>query len=38
MATVPERFCTHGYSDNAVAGIAGNIHQESKGDPLAVGV
>ncbi len=28
----------HGYSHNAVAGIAGNIYQESKGDPEAVGM
>jgi hypothetical protein len=28
----------HGYSDNAVAGIAGNIYQESKGNPEAVGM
>jgi hypothetical protein len=27
----------HGYSDNAAAGIAGNIYQESKGNPEAVG-
>jgi hypothetical protein len=28
----------HGYSHNAAAGIAGNIYQESKGDPEAVGM
>ncbi len=28
----------HGYSHNAVAGIAGNIYQESKGDPEAIGM
>jgi hypothetical protein len=28
----------HGYSDNAAAGIAGNIYQESKGNPEAVGM
>jgi hypothetical protein len=28
----------HGYSDNAAAGIAGNIYQESKGDPESVGM
>ncbi len=28
----------HGYSDNAVAGIAGNMYQESKGDPESVGM
>jgi hypothetical protein len=28
----------HGYRHNAVAGIAGNIYQESKGDPEAVGM
>jgi hypothetical protein len=27
----------NGYSDNAAAGIAGNIYQESKGDPESVG-
>lgn len=27
-----------GYSDNAVAGIAGNIYQESKGDPESIGM
>jgi len=27
----------HGYSDNAAAGIAGNIYQESKGNPESVG-
>ena len=28
----------HGYSHNATAGIAGNIYQESKGDPESVGM
>jgi hypothetical protein len=28
----------HGYSHNAAAGIAGNIYQESKGDPESVGM
>jgi hypothetical protein len=28
----------HGYSPNAAAGIAGNIYQESKGDPESVGM
>ena len=28
----------HGYTDNAAAGIAGNIYQESKGDPESVGM
>jgi hypothetical protein len=28
---------SNGYSDNAAAGIAGNIYQESKGDPESVG-
>jgi hypothetical protein len=28
----------HGYSRNAAAGIAGNIYQESKGDPESVGM
>ena len=28
----------HGYSHNATAGIAGNIYQESKGNPEAVGM
>jgi Phage tail lysozyme len=27
----------NGYSDNAAAGIAGNIYQESKGDPESIG-
>jgi hypothetical protein len=27
----------HGYTRNAAAGIAGNIYQESKGDPESVG-
>lgn len=27
----------HGYSDNAAAGIAGNIYQESKGNPESIG-
>jgi hypothetical protein len=28
----------HGYSHNATAGIAGNIYQESKGNPEAIGM
>jgi hypothetical protein len=28
----------HGYSKNAAAGIAGNMYQESKGDPESVGM
>ena len=28
----------NGYSDNAAAGIAGNIYQESKGDPESEGM
>lgn len=28
----------HGYSDNAAAGIAGNIYQESKGNPESAGM
>jgi len=28
----------HGYSDNAAAGIAGNMYQESKGNPESVGM
>jgi hypothetical protein len=28
---------SNGYSDNAAAGIAGNIYQESKGDPESIG-
>jgi hypothetical protein len=28
----------NGYTDNAAAGIAGNIYQESKGDPESVGM
>jgi hypothetical protein len=41
---VPENYATivtflvaHGYSDNAAAGIAGNIYQESHGDPESEG-
>ena len=29
---------TNGYSHNAAAGIAGNIYQESKGDPESIGM
>ena len=28
----------HGYSDNAAAGIAGNMYQESKGNPESEGM
>jgi hypothetical protein len=28
----------HGYSDNAAAGIAGNVYQESKGNPESEGM
>jgi hypothetical protein len=41
---LPENYATivtflvgHGYSDNAAAGIAGNMYQESKGDPESEG-
>jgi hypothetical protein len=36
-ATIVDFLVAHGYSDFAAAGIAGNMFQESKGDPESVG-
>jgi hypothetical protein len=36
-ATIVDFLVAHGYSGNAAAGIAGNIFQESKGNPESVG-
>jgi hypothetical protein len=36
-ATIVNFLIAHGYTDIAAAGIAGNIYQESKGDPESVG-
>jgi hypothetical protein len=36
-ATIVRFLTTHGYTRLAAAGIAGNIYQESKGDPESVG-
>jgi Phage tail lysozyme len=36
-ATIVTFLVAHGYSDNAAAGIAGNIYQESHGDPESEG-
>jgi len=36
-ATIVEFLTAHGYTKMAAAGIAGNIYQESKGDPESVG-
>jgi hypothetical protein len=36
-ATIVDFLVGHGYSDFAAAGIAGNMYQESKGDPESVG-
>jgi hypothetical protein len=36
-AAIVDFLVSHGYSDFAAAGIAGNIYQESKGDPESVG-
>ncbi|HEX9520019.1 MAG TPA: phage tail tip lysozyme [Streptosporangiaceae bacterium] len=36
-ATIVSFLTTHGYTRLAAAGIAGNIYQESKGDPESVG-
>jgi hypothetical protein len=36
-ATIVDFLVRHGYSDFAAAGIAGNIYQESEGDPESVG-
>lgn len=35
--TIVDFLIAHGYSDLAAAGIAGNIYQESKGDPESDG-
>jgi hypothetical protein len=37
VSAIVSFLLAHGYSDNAAAGIAGNIYQESKGDPESVG-
>jgi len=37
-ATIVGFLTAHGYTGLAAAGIAGNIYQESKGDPEAVGM
>jgi hypothetical protein len=36
-ATIVTFLVAHGYSDNAAAGVAGNIYQESHGDPESEG-
>jgi len=36
-ATIVRFLTTHGYTRTAAAGIAGNIYQESKGNPESVG-
>ena len=36
-ASIVSFLTTHGYTRLAAAGIAGNIYQESKGDPESVG-
>jgi hypothetical protein len=36
-ATIVDFLVAHGYTDFAAAGIAGNIFQESKGNPESVG-
>jgi Phage tail lysozyme len=36
-ATIVSFLTTHGYTRLAAAGVAGNIYQESKGDPESVG-
>jgi hypothetical protein len=36
-AAIVDFLVAHGYTDFAAAGIAGNIYQESKGDPESVG-
>jgi len=37
VTSIVSFLLAHGYSDNAAAGIAGNIYQESKGDPESIG-
>jgi Phage tail lysozyme len=38
VQTIVSFLVSHGYSDLAAAGIAGNMYQESKGDPESVGM
>ena len=38
VTTIVNFLLDHGYSRTAAAGIAGNIYQESKGDPESVGM
>jgi hypothetical protein len=38
MTAIVNFLLKHGYSRAAAAGIAGNIYQESKGDPESVGM
>ncbi len=38
VSAIVSFLLAHGYSDNAAAGIAGNIYQESKGNPESVGM
>jgi hypothetical protein len=38
VSTIVSFLVNHGYSDNAAAGIAGNIYQESKGNPESAGM
>jgi Phage tail lysozyme len=38
VTTIVNFLLANGYSDNAVAGMAGNIYQESKGDPESIGM
>ncbi len=37
MTAIVSFLLAHGYSDNAAAGIAGNMYQESKGNPESEG-
>lgn len=37
VTTIVNFFLAHGYSDNAAAGIAGNMYQESDGNPESEG-
>ncbi len=38
VSAIVSFLLAHGYSNNAAAGIAGNIYQESKGNPESVGM
>ena len=38
VSAIVSFLLAHGYSDNAAAGMAGNIYQESKGNPESVGM